>query len=94
MTFLPGQKAGSREVDEKAVTQAYHEEEAVGVIVCKQDLHRGKVERGYIAMLSTKPSFRKFGIGEFPRYFSLLSLWKRPLVSHADASLDSQLLRL
>jgi hypothetical protein len=75
----------------KRLPQAYHGEEAVGVIVCKQDLHRGKLERGYIAMLSTKPSFRKFGIGESPHYFSLLSL-ESSVGSHADTSLCAQLL--
>ena len=37
---------------------------AIGVIVCKQDLHRGKRMRGYIAMLSIRPDYRKRGIGK------------------------------
>lgn len=36
----------------------------VGAIVCKQDSHRGKVERGYIAMLVVGGNWRKRGIGE------------------------------
>ena len=42
--------------------KAYNGESPVGVIVCKQDVHRGKLNRGYIAMLSTKPEYRKLGI--------------------------------
>ncbi|KAH9465010.1 hypothetical protein Pst134EB_004502 [Puccinia striiformis f. sp. tritici] len=38
------------------------EREAIGAIVCKQDLHRGKLNRGYIAMLTTKKEARKRGI--------------------------------
>ncbi|KAG8682021.1 N-alpha-acetyltransferase mak3, partial [Ceratobasidium sp. 394] len=34
----------------------------VGAIVCKQDSHRGKAERGYIAMLVVGSSWRKRGI--------------------------------
>ncbi|KAK9898801.1 acyl-CoA N-acyltransferase [Cystobasidium minutum MCA 4210] len=41
---------------------AYHDNLPVGVIVCKQDRHRGKLIRGYIAMLSTHPLYRKLGI--------------------------------
>lgn len=60
----------------KTTTQAYHNDRPVGVIVCKQELHRGKLERGYIAMLSTEPDYRKFGIGGLldglaPIYISL-----------------------
>ncbi|KAG0144243.1 hypothetical protein CROQUDRAFT_65232 [Cronartium quercuum f. sp. fusiforme G11] len=35
---------------------------AVGAIVCKQDIHMGKLNRGYIAMLTTKKEMRKHGI--------------------------------
>jgi len=35
----------------------------VGVIVSKQDIHKGSVSRGYIAMLSVAREFRKRGIG-------------------------------
>lgn len=34
----------------------------VGAIVCKQEPHLGKVNRGYIAMLTTKKEMRKQGI--------------------------------
>ncbi|KAF8319313.1 acyl-CoA N-acyltransferase [Clavulina sp. PMI_390] len=34
----------------------------VGVIVCKQDIHKSKVNRGYIAMLSVDKQWRKRGI--------------------------------
>ncbi|RDB19608.1 N-alpha-acetyltransferase 30 [Hypsizygus marmoreus] len=34
----------------------------VGVIVCKQSVHRGRANRGYIAMLSVSKNWRKRGI--------------------------------
>ncbi|KIK56199.1 hypothetical protein GYMLUDRAFT_47414 [Collybiopsis luxurians FD-317 M1] len=34
----------------------------VGVIVCKQSMHRNRYNRGYIAMLSVDKAFRKRGI--------------------------------
>ncbi|KAF9264635.1 acyl-CoA N-acyltransferase [Marasmius fiardii PR-910] len=34
----------------------------VGVIVCKQSIHRDRVNRGYIAMLSVSKEYRKRGI--------------------------------
>lgn len=36
----------------------------VGVIVCKQSMHRERANRGYIAMLSVRKDWRKRGIGE------------------------------
>jgi len=39
-----------------------HSIEPVGVIVCKQDIHKSKVNRGYIAMLSVNKAWRKRGI--------------------------------
>lgn len=39
-----------------------HPPQAVGAIVCKQDLHRCKLNRGYIAMLTTRKDARKHGI--------------------------------
>ncbi|OAV95124.1 hypothetical protein PTTG_12113 [Puccinia triticina 1-1 BBBD Race 1] len=39
-----------------------HPPQAIGAIVCKQDVHRGKLNRGYIAMLTTKKEARKKGI--------------------------------
>ncbi|KAH8919885.1 ribosomal-protein-alanine N-acetyltransferase [Atractiella rhizophila] len=41
---------------------AYDESIPVGTIVCKQDIHRGKLNRGYIAMLSVQPTYRGQGI--------------------------------
>lgn len=38
-------------------------EEVVGVIVCKQDVHRSGRTRGYIAMLAVHHSMRKRGMG-------------------------------
>ncbi|KAA1087849.1 N-alpha-acetyltransferase mak3 [Puccinia graminis f. sp. tritici] len=39
-----------------------HPAQAIGAVVCKQDVHRGKLNRGYIAMLTTKKEARKKGI--------------------------------
>lgn len=65
-TLVSSEQAFEREARAHTMRfKAYHNDQAVGVIVCKQDLHRGKLERGYIAMLSTKPDYRKFGIGKF-----------------------------
>ncbi|KAJ2955013.1 hypothetical protein NUW54_g14780 [Trametes sanguinea] len=36
----------------------------VGVVVCKQSMHRERTNRGYIAMLSVHKNWRKRGIGE------------------------------
>lgn len=35
----------------------------VGAIVCKLDLHRKVIKRGYIAMLAVDKNYRKNGIG-------------------------------
>ncbi|KAG8682011.1 N-alpha-acetyltransferase mak3, partial [Ceratobasidium sp. 394] len=47
-----------------ALLLAYDPEtgDPVGAIVCKQDSHRGRAERGYIAMLVVGSSWRKRGI--------------------------------
>jgi peptide alpha-N-acetyltransferase len=37
---------------------------AIATIVCKQDCHKGLVNRGYIAMLSVDKAWRRKGIGE------------------------------
>ena len=37
--------------------------EPVGVIVCKQSMHKDLTNRGYIAMLSVDRKWRKRGIG-------------------------------
>lgn len=39
------------------------EEKCIGAIVCKQDEHKGKSVRGYIAMLAVDGDFRGKGIG-------------------------------
>jgi len=38
------------------------DETPIGVIVCKQDIHKGRRNRGYIAMLSVRPDRRLRGI--------------------------------
>lgn len=38
----------------------------IGVIVCKQSMHRDTSNRGYIAMLSVNKNWRKRGIGASP----------------------------
>lgn len=42
---------------------AWHEEHCVGAIVCKLDIHRQNVRRGYIAMLAVDKDYRKLKIG-------------------------------
>ncbi|XP_067011668.1 N-alpha-acetyltransferase 30 [Anabrus simplex] len=42
---------------------AMHENECVGAIVCKLDVHRKVVKRGYIAMLAVDEKYRKRKIG-------------------------------
>jgi hypothetical protein len=60
-----------------------HSSQAIGAVVCKQDVHRGKLNRGYIAMLTTKKEARKKGIGTRPsvRQFpeSFLTIFLFPL---------------
>lgn len=43
--------------------QAMCEDQCVGAIVCKLDLHRKVVRRGYIAMLAVDQNYRKLKIG-------------------------------
>lgn len=45
----------------------------IGVIVCKQSMHREASNRGYIAMLSVSKEWRKRGIGSSPLPPPLLS---------------------
>lgn len=47
----------------------------VGVIVCKQDMHKSRVNRGYIAMLSVDKAWRKRGIGV--HVWISVMLWRR-----------------
>lgn len=42
---------------------ALHEDRCVGAIVCKLDIHRQNVRRGYIAMLAVDKDYRKLKIG-------------------------------
>ncbi|XP_059045092.1 N-alpha-acetyltransferase 30-like [Achroia grisella] len=42
---------------------ATHEGVCIGAIVCKLDMHRNVVKRGYIAMLAVDKKYRKRGIG-------------------------------
>lgn len=42
---------------------AMHNNRCIGAIVCKLDLHRKKVKRGYIAMLAVDEKYRKRKIG-------------------------------
>ncbi|XP_066583259.1 N-alpha-acetyltransferase 30-like [Prorops nasuta] len=42
---------------------AMHREECVGAIVCKLDIHRKVIKRGYIAMLAVDIKYRKRKIG-------------------------------
>jgi peptide alpha-N-acetyltransferase len=46
---------------------AYDGEVPIGTIVCKQEQHRDKLERGYLAMLSTKEEYRGRGVGKLAR---------------------------
>lgn len=43
--------------------KAMHGDECVGAIVCKLDIHRKVIKRGYIAMLAVDVKFRKRKIG-------------------------------
>jgi peptide alpha-N-acetyltransferase len=40
-----------------------HDDECVGAIVCKLDIHRKVIKRGYIAMLAVDVKYRKRKIG-------------------------------
>ena len=42
---------------------ALHESKCVGAIVCKLDIHRQNIKRGYIAMLAVDKDYRKLKIG-------------------------------
>jgi ribosomal protein S18 acetylase RimI-like enzyme len=44
--------------------QAMYGEECVGAIVCKLDVHRKVMKRGYIAMLAVDEKHRKKRIGK------------------------------
>ncbi|XP_053694760.1 N-alpha-acetyltransferase 30A [Sabethes cyaneus] len=42
---------------------ALHQDRCVGAIVCKLDIHRQNIRRGYIAMLAVDKDYRKLKIG-------------------------------
>ena len=44
----------------------------VGAIVCKLDLHKKMVRRGYIAMLAVDRNYRRRGIGEQTIFVDLI----------------------
>ena len=46
------------------------EDKCVGAIVCKLDLHKKMVRRGYIAMLAVDENYRRRGIGKFSFFSS------------------------
>lgn len=46
-----------------AFVQAMYGEKCVGAIVCKLDLHKKVVRRGYIAMLAVDENYRQEKIG-------------------------------
>ena len=46
------------------VSQAMVEQECVGAIVCKLDMHKKMFRRGYIAMLAVDSKHRRKSIGE------------------------------
>lgn len=39
-------------------------EKCVGAVVCKLDMHKNMVRRGYIAMLAVEKEYRRHKIGE------------------------------
>ena len=45
--------------------QAMEREKCVGAIVCKLDMHKKMVRRGYIAMLAIDQDYRRRGIGRW-----------------------------
>ena len=50
--------------------QAMDGDNCVGAIVCKLDMHKNMVRRGYIAMLAVEKEYRRQKIGKLP--FQLL----------------------
>ena len=45
------------------ILQAMDKEKCVGAIVCKLDMHKKMVRRGYIAMLAVDSDYRRNNIG-------------------------------
>jgi peptide alpha-N-acetyltransferase len=56
-------------------------DECIGAIVCKLDIHKKMVRRGYIAMLAVDENYRRKGIGERKElhfiYFIVIFLYDR-----------------
>ena len=44
--------------------QAMDGERCVGAVVCKLDLHKNMIRRGYIAMLAVEKEYRRHTIGK------------------------------
>lgn len=57
------------------------EQECVGAIVCKLDMHKKMFHRGYIAMLAVDSKHRRKSIGEEkePFYVSLINTYRESL---------------
>ena len=53
--------------------QAMDGDKCVGAIVCKLDMHKKMVRRGYIAMLAIDNDVRRRGIGQSCRYYRHLN---------------------
>lgn len=52
------------EVEFVCLSQAMVDQECVGAIVCKLDMHKKMFRRGYIAMLAVDSKHRRKSIGE------------------------------
>ena len=63
------------------------EKNCVGAIVCKLDLHKKMVRRGYIAMLAVDQSARRRGIGR-------LTLHAHEMLKHAISNCSSFRLKI
>ena len=61
-----------------------HENQCVGAIVCKLDLHRKNTKRGYIAMLAVDVKYRKRKIGS--------NLVRRAIMAMVDGNADEVVL--
>ena len=54
--------------------QAMYGEKCVGAIVCKLDVHKKVVRRGYIAMLAVDEKYRQEKIGRFSYSYIIQSI--------------------
>lgn len=67
LELLPGFQPGRHSEDLTfcvCLSQAMVEQECVGAIVCKLDMHKKMFRRGYIAMLAVDSKHRRKSIGE------------------------------